>query len=161
MTTLSPVLGNLGSTAAILQLFVTGYLSYKVYELTKRLLELEEYEQNPGKISVLTTKAENLNEDTSRFKFEVKNRGEGRIEIKKHGFPVAKTKDEEIVKAKSRSVPGQYNTPLILDPEESYEITAQFQELDEENIQAVGMDIFSGENPHGFRYMTDSRAGNF
>lgn len=161
MEQLIPNLSQLGSIAAILQLFVTGYLSYKVYDLTQKLYELEEYDQKPGKLRVTTTKSENQPEGFTNFDFEVKNHGEGRIEVRKIGFLIAKKKEGKIIKGSSKSITENYSTPLILDPDESFIVKGQFKDTDLENIRAVGIDVFSEDRPEGFRHMTDSGAGNF
>jgi hypothetical protein len=161
MPTFSSALSNLGSIAAILQLFVTSYLSYKVYDLTQKLYELEEYDQKPGKLRVTTTKSENQPEGFTNFDFEVKNHGEGRIEVRKIGFPIAKNKKSQIIRANSKVVTENYSAPLILDPGESFTIKGQFKDTDLNNVRAVGIDIFSEDRPEGFRNMTDSGTGNF
>lgn len=154
-------LSQLGAIAAILQLFVTGYLSYRVYKLTQQLLELEEHDQQPGKITVTAVDKKELDEDRYSFTFRIKNIGEGRTEIAKVDMPIMEMDGGEVIKANGTSTPAEYTTPLVLDPGESYEVSAQFREIDGSKIKSVGLTVFTENHPEGFLQMTDSGAGNF
>jgi hypothetical protein len=153
-------LPQIGLAVAVLQLVVTVYLSWRVYQLTDRLLELEEHDQRPGKLFATVIDEEETKKGGLRYTFEIRNKGKGRIEVKKHDLPFADTREEGRINANSTAVGSEYTTPFLLDPGESYQLEAQFNDRDKEEIGAVGINIRTDQNPKGYTSVTDYGAGN-